>query len=155
MLFTSLITKMFAQPSPPAGRGIELLSSDSRANLYAATHDSIRCLAARQSVVNSQEVRSTDAASLKVFKELKLLSPQLQSLTSFCVNRSGTHAVLAGASKQDSHYVAMVLVELAAYQSRKRNSRSSEVPSQTVHPSLFQARPGLVVWQAVSPILPF
>lgn len=47
-----------------------------------------------------QEVRSTDAASLKVFKELKLLSPQLQSLTSFCVNRSGTHAVLAGASKQ-------------------------------------------------------
>lgn len=41
----------------------------------------------------------------------------------------------------------MVLVELAAYQSRKRNSRSSEVPSQTVHPSLFQARPGLVVWQ--------
>ncbi|KAL3148236.1 hypothetical protein ABBQ38_013707 [Trebouxia sp. C0009 RCD-2024] len=92
---------MFAQPSTSAGSGIELLSSDSRANLYAATHDTIRCLAARQSIVNSQ----------------------------------------------DSHYVALVLVELAAYQSGKRNSRTYEVPSQTVHPSLFQARPGLVVWQ--------
>ena len=47
-----------------------------------------------------QEVRSTDLAFLKVLKELKLLSPKLQSLTEFCVNRSGTHAVLAGASRQ-------------------------------------------------------
>ena len=50
----SFINVMFAHLLPSADRGNDLLSCDSKGNLYAANADSLRCFTAKQSLQSSR-----------------------------------------------------------------------------------------------------
>jgi nuclear pore complex protein Nup88 len=82
--------------------------------------------------------------------------PELDlTLTSFCLNQSGTHAVAGGPTLADPELSAVYLLDIAARQSHPRghqNStnatiKSADLPSIPIDESLFSSHPGLHILQ--------
>ncbi|KAG7667001.1 hypothetical protein Ndes2526B_g04509 [Nannochloris sp. 'desiccata'] len=135
--------------------------SSATGKLYVAADDGhIRCCEVRQQLLSGEWAApsGTEAAASCPTPTISTMQPLPEldiTITSFCLNHSGTHAIAGGPTLADPELSAVHLLDIAARRSHPRGhqnststtTKSADLPSIPIDESLFSSHPGLYILQ--------